>query len=87
MPFEQGRMKTGGRMKGVENKITFEVREMMESFINDNKGEFHKAWKELSNVEKVRTYFKAAEFVIPKAKPQILSDPYDNDVGFEVIIR
>lgn len=86
MPFEKGKIKTGGRRKGVANKVSRDSQAAMKLFIENRREDFEEAWMNLSNEDKVRTYLKAFEFVVPKARNQgPVIDP--DDVGFTIQIK
>ena len=79
------KQKTGGRQKGTPNKATAKVKYMMETFLSDNQDEFISAWSDLNDKEKVQTYLKAAEFILPKPKPEPPTD--DSGAGFTVVLQ
>ncbi len=57
--------KTGGRKKGVPNKITANIRESLKAFMGAQRPEVEKAFKKLSPKEKVLAYARFLPYVTP----------------------
>lgn len=57
--------KTGGRKKGVPNKVTADMRESLKLFMQLQRPEMEKAFKRLNPKEKVRAYSRFLPFVTP----------------------
>jgi len=68
MPFKKGQEKKGGRSKGTQNKISKELKENIETFLESNFQDFIETFSELEGETKVRHYLKLIEFVVPKKK-------------------
>ena len=57
--------KTGGRKKGVSNKITTTIRESLRAFMECKRPDVEKAFDKLSNRDKVNAYAKFLPFITP----------------------
>jgi hypothetical protein len=79
MPRPKGLPKTGGRKKGVPNKMTKEAREAALIFINgvspkELRACWDRAMKDDANAA-LRVYYTALEFVAPKLQRRELTGP------------
>ena len=62
-----GDKKTQGRKKGVPNKLTAELRELLKQFVEDNFSEAQKLWQRIPEGDKkLRLYLDIMSYVIPK---------------------
>lgn len=59
------REKTGGRKRGVPNKLTANIRESLKAFMEAQRPEVEKAFKKLSPKEKVYAYSRFLPYVTP----------------------
>lgn len=76
--------KTGGRQKGVQNKVTSDVRQKFQEFIEGNFNTFSKDWKRIKDPkDKVKLYIDAAKFVIPALQSIDLDANVSNDKSIE----
>lgn len=62
--------KTGGRLKGSLNKITYPIKEAITDFTSENFYEFTQAWHNLDDKDKVTTFNSILRFVIPIAREE-----------------
>lgn len=77
-----GRM--GGRRKGVPNKVTAELREMIKKFAVDNYDQFVKDWANIKdNEKKCRLYIEMAKFVLPS----LSSVSLENNVKMDTTVN
>ena len=60
--------KTGGREQGTPNKVTKDVRELINTFIGNNIGNIQEIFDELQPKEKMYFVVKMLDYVIPKLK-------------------
>lgn len=79
MPRPKGLPKTGGRAKGVPNKVTKEAREVALRFLNgvtekELRGCWNRAMKDDANAA-LRVYYTALEFVAPKLQRREVTGP------------
>lgn len=76
--------KTGGRQKGVQNKVTSDVRQKFQEFIEGNFDTFSKDWKSITDPkDKVKLYIDAAKFVIPALQSIDLDANISSDKSIE----
>lgn len=89
--FEKGRQKTGGRKKGIPNKVTGETRELIKKFVESRWDDFLAAYDAIEDPSK-KCYIMAdiLPFVSPKLanieykdkdKPKSLADELDEISG------
>ena len=60
--FQKGE---GGRPKGIPNKITADLREWINSFIEGNRDQIKEDWKTLSPKERILFFEKLLKYVLP----------------------
>lgn len=60
--------KTGGRKKGVENKVTSDIREKFNQLLTDNLETISDDLKELSPKDRINALLQLSKFVIPQLK-------------------
>lgn len=61
-----GHPKSGGRKKGSANKVTNNLREFVNSLLNDNREQIIEDLQEVEHAERLRIYEKLLSYVIPK---------------------
>lgn len=77
-------IKTGGRKPGVPNKITGELRKMMEEFVVGNFAGFTQAWLSIEDPkDRADIYIKTAKFVIPALQSVDVSGSLKTDKSIE----
>jgi hypothetical protein len=62
------RVKTGGRTTGTLNKIPNELRVRISNFLDSKFDTIEQEFEELEGKDKVNTYLKLIEYVIPKMR-------------------
>ncbi|MFV0227475.1 hypothetical protein OBK05_07240 [Empedobacter falsenii] len=60
--------KTGGRKKGVENKVTSDIREKFNQLLTDNLETISDDLKELSPKDRINVLLQLSKFVLPQLK-------------------
>lgn len=65
MPIKKGDKKTGGRKKGVPNKITGPIRERLSEFVNGKLDCIEELWNELEAKEKLQLLKDLLKYVVP----------------------
>jgi hypothetical protein len=68
MGFEEGKEKTGGREKGVQNKATSKVREAYTQLLEDNLQQLREDFKELEPKERIKLFLDMSKYIIPQLK-------------------
>ena len=68
MPFEQGKPKTGGRAKGVQNKSTLDLKSTIQGIVEKGFESIESDLQEMDAKDRVGFILKLAEFVIPKMR-------------------
>ena len=68
MPFEQGKLKTGGRAKGVQNKSTSDLKSTLQGIVEKGFERIESDLQEMDAKDRVGFILKLAEFVIPKMR-------------------
>ncbi|HPG54623.1 MAG TPA: hypothetical protein PL134_09590 [Smithellaceae bacterium] len=66
MKFEKGKPKTGGREKGIANKVTKDLRESIKALLEEQFEQVAADLKGLEPKSRVEAWLKLAEFVLPK---------------------
>ena len=86
MKFEKGHTKVGGRQKGTPNKDLSVFKTALKSGLIERLGDFFQ-WldsPDLSEKEKIASYLKALEFVLPKQqKIELDADLHTNLIKVE----
>lgn len=65
--------KTGGRKKGVENKVTSDIREKFNQLLTDNLENLTDDLKALSPKDRINALLQLSKFVIPQLKSTEIS--------------
>lgn len=60
--------KSGGRQKGVENKVTTDIREKFNQLLTDNLETISDYIKELTPKDRINVLLQLSKFVIPQLK-------------------
>ena len=60
--------KSGGRVKGTENKITSDIREKFNQLLNDNIDTLDSDLKSLAPKDRINALLQLSKFVIPQLK-------------------
>lgn len=69
MARTRGAPKTGGRQKGTPNKITSNIKEWLQSLLEEKQGRFARSLNNVSDSEFVKVYSGLLNYVIPKQHP------------------
>ena len=83
MAFTEGRKKTGGRKKGVGNKSTEQLREMVGKLMEDNMERIQSDIDSLEPKDRVKAMIDLMRFVLPTLKA---TDYVDKTQGVSEII-
>lgn len=59
-------LKTGGREQGTPNKLTFDLRERISDFLNDNWEQVEKDFKDLEPEKRVLLFEKLLQYTLPR---------------------
>jgi hypothetical protein len=65
MPFEQGKPKTGGRVKGTPNRITLAIRQAISEALEAEAPNIQKDLQSLSPSQRISAIIKLSALVIP----------------------
>ena len=68
MPFEQGKIKTGGRAKGVQNKSTSDLKATIQGIVEKGFENIESDLQDMDAKDRSGFILKLAEFVIPKMR-------------------
>ena len=66
--------KSGGRKKGVENKVTSDIREKFNQLLTDSLETISDDLKELSPKDRINALLQLSKFVIPQLKATELTN-------------
>ncbi|MDR1348368.1 MAG: hypothetical protein LBJ63_08110 [Prevotellaceae bacterium] len=66
MTRKKGTQKTGGRTKGVPNKVTTDLRTWIHDLLNSNRQQIDKDIKQLEPQQRVMLFEKLLSYAIPK---------------------
>ena len=66
MPFQKGKVKTGGRKKGTPNKTTGQFKESIDLILESELERFKTDLDQLEPKERVNVILKLLEFTVPK---------------------
>jgi hypothetical protein len=87
MPYTKGLSgNPNGRKKGVPNKITQDLRESLQTFLETNEANFQATFDQLEPKDKIRYYIDLLPFVVPKLQSTQLQVE-DNQPPVFVTIR
>lgn len=70
MARPKGTPKTGGRVKGTPNKVTYSLKEWINSLIRRNQKQIELDLEEIEPKERLQILLKLLEYIIPKAKAE-----------------
>jgi hypothetical protein len=86
MKFEKGRVKTGGRKKGVKNKPNT-IKKLLSDFVRDKMGDIDDLWSELDRREKVTLLTSVLKYTTPPATIQEEEETAGEESAVTDIIR
>jgi len=66
-----------GRKKGVPNKITTDLRQWVNNFIDDNREQIKKDWKALEPKERVIMFEKLLKYSLPTLQATSLTTDFE----------
>jgi hypothetical protein len=74
MPQPKGQTgNPNGRPKGVQNKLSIELKELMSTFLNGNINTFIKDFKKIDDpVQRAKLYLEAYKTVVPKPTEEVI---------------
>lgn len=70
MPFEKGRVKTGGRQPGRTNQTTADIKSKIAALIDQQFDSISNDIELLEPKDRVMAYLKFLEYVLPKQREQ-----------------
>lgn len=85
MAWTKGMKKTGGRKRGVTNKTTAELKELIKRFCTDNYQSVLMEWAKLKGRDKVKLYIDLLSYCVPK--PYATYDLPDENGSYTVKIQ
>jgi len=85
MPFQKGKPKTGGKIKGQKNKNTLILETFAESIITGGMEKFQEELNKLSGKPYIDAYSSFFEYVKPKLARTELTTPPNDPFVIEVI--
>lgn len=68
MAKQKGSLKTGGRKKGVANKVTRSLKERIDTFLQGKWGQIEKDINKLDPVQRVAMYERLLRYILPIQK-------------------
>ena len=78
MARPKGTPKTGGRVKGTPNKVTYSLKEWITSLIDKQRTQIEQDLQELEPKERLQMIEKLMQYVIPKQAAQQVKLDFDN---------
>ncbi len=79
MKFKKGESgNPGGRPRGVKNKDTMQLREMITDFLQGNFEEVQKSFNELPPKDKAKLYCDLLQYGVPKLQAVHVETDFDN---------
>jgi hypothetical protein len=73
------KIKSGGRSKGTPNKITADVRQALQSFIDANIHSVQSQFDELEAKDKLKFITDILPYLVPKLQPTQVSTPPESE--------
>ena len=64
--YQKGKDKTGGREKGIKNKVNGAIRDRLNEFLEDNFEDFVTNYKTLPINEKIKTFRLCLQYILPR---------------------
>ena len=68
------RKKTGGRIKGVQNKYTYATKDALSKVVNDELNYLNESLKNMSDLERANIVIRLLPFVVPKDTVSVPDD-------------
>jgi len=92
MPFDKNKdtINKEGRPKGSKNKLTYDLREKINDFLNDNIDKVVNDFNQLEPKDKIKFYIDFLQFVIPKYQSMKLDADIKNTNEFsfpEIVVK
>lgn len=81
MAFQKGKQKTGGRKKGTPNKISQDLRKMLNDLLFHEIDSLPKLLDKMEPKDRAEVIIKLMPYAIPKLKDEENSDPQDSEEG------
>lgn len=78
MSRPKGTPKTGGRVKGTPNKVTYSLKEWITSLIDKQRTQIEQDLQELEPKERLQMIEKLMQYVIPKQAAQQVKLDFDS---------
>lgn len=89
MARPKGTPKTGGRVKGTPNKVTYSLKEWITSLIDKQRTQIEQDLQELEPKERLQMMEKLMQYVIPKQAAQQVKLDFDSltDAQLEQLVN
>jgi hypothetical protein len=89
MSRPKGTPKTGGRVKGTPNKVTYSLKEWITSLIDKQRTQIEKDLQDLEPKERLQMIEKLMQYVIPKQAAQQVKLDFDSltDAQLEQLVN
>lgn len=89
MSRPKGIPKTGGRVKGTPNKVTYSLKEWITSLIDKQRTQIEKDLQDLEPKERLQMIEKLMQYVIPKQAAQQVKLDFDSltDAQLEQLVN
>lgn len=89
MARPKGTPKTGGRVKGTPNKVTYSLKEWITSLIDRQRPQIEKDLQDLEPKERLQMIEKLMQYVIPKQAAQQVKLDFDSltDAQLEQLVN